>query len=66
MNIKEIIEGEAGKRAENWAKDRKIITGRYPTIEEYFQMKYEFFRALCRKAYNELKQIVGDEKYENR
>ena len=66
MNIKEIIETEARKRGEEWAKDRKIITGKYPTVEEYLQMKYEFFKALCRKAYNELKQIVGDEKYENR
>ena len=62
MNIKEIIEGEAGKRAEDWAKDRKIITGKYPTMEEYFQMKYGFFKALCRKAHSELKQIVGDAK----
>ena len=66
MNIKEIIEAEARKRAENGAKDRKIITGKYPTVEEYLQMKYEFSKALSRKAYNELKQIVSDEKYENR
>jgi len=46
MNIKEIIEMEAGKRAEDWAKDRKIITGRYPTVEEYLQMKYEFFQSV--------------------
>ncbi len=62
MNIKEIIEMEAGKRAEDWAKDRKIITGKYPTVEEYLQVKYEFFKALCRKVYNELKQIVSDAK----
>ena len=58
MNIKEIIEMEAGKRAEDWAKDRKIITGKYPTMEEYLQMKYEFFKALCRKAYNELEDLL--------
>ena len=58
MNIKEIIESEAGKRAEVWAKNKKITTGRYPTVEEYLQMKYRFFKALCRKAYNELEDLL--------
>jgi len=58
MNIKEIIESEAGKRAEVWAKNKKITTGRYPTVEEYLQMKYRFFKALCRKAYSELEDLL--------
>jgi len=58
MKIKEMIESEAGKRAEVWAKNKKITTGRYPTVEEYLQMKYRFFKALCRKAYNELEDLL--------
>ena len=59
MNIKEIIESEARKRAEEWAKkNRKITIGRYPTIEEYLQMKYKLFKALCKKAYNELEDLL--------
>jgi len=58
MNIKEIIESEAGKRAEVWAKNKKITTGRYPTVEEYLQMKYRFFKALYRKAYSELEDLL--------
>jgi len=58
MDIKEIIESEARKQAEVWAKNKKIITGRYPTVEEYFQMKYRFFKVLCKKAYNELKNLL--------
>jgi len=58
MNIKEIIESEAGRRAEEWAKMKKITTGRYPTMEEYLQMKYRFFKALCEKAYNELEDLL--------
>ena len=58
MNIKEIIESEARRRAEVWAKNKKITTGRYPTMEEYFQMKYRFFMALCKKAYNELEDLL--------
>jgi len=56
--MKEIIESEAGKRAEVWAKNKKITTGRYPTVEEYLQMKYRFFKALCRKAYSELEDLL--------
>ena len=40
---------EAGKRAEVWAKNKKITTGRYPTVEEYLQMKYKLFKALCKQ-----------------
>ena len=58
MDIKEIIESEARKRAEVWAKNKKITTGRYPTVEEYFQMKYRFFKALCKKVYNELEDLL--------
>ena len=58
MDIKEIIESEARKRAEVWAKNKKITTGRYPTVEEYLQMKYRFFKVLCKKAYNELKNLL--------
>jgi len=58
MNIKEIIELEAGRRAEGWAKNKKITTSRYPTMEEYLQMKYRFFKALCKKAYNELEDLL--------
>ena len=58
MNIKEVIESEAGKRAEVWAKNKKITTGSYPTMEEYFQMKYRFFKALCKKAYSELEDLL--------
>jgi len=39
MNIKEIIESEARRRAEEWAKNRKITAGKYPTMEEYLQVK---------------------------
>jgi len=58
MDIKEIIESEAGRQAEEWAKNRKITIGRYPTIEEYLQMKYKLFKALCKKAYNELEDLL--------
>ena len=58
MDIKEVIESKARKRAEVWAKNKKITTGRYPTVEEYFQMKYRFFKALCRKAYSELEDLL--------
>jgi len=58
MDIKEIIESEARKRAEVWAKNKKITTGRYPTMEEYLQMKYRFFKVLCKKAYNELEDLL--------
>jgi len=58
MNIKEIIESEAGRQAEVWAKNKKITTGRYPTVEEYLQMKYRLFKALCKKAYNELEDLL--------
>jgi len=62
MDIKEIIESEAGRQAEEWAKNRKITIGRYPTIEEYLQMKYKLFKALCKKAYNELEDILRKKK----
>jgi len=58
MDIKEIIESEARRQAEEWAKNKKITTGRYPTIEEYLQMKYKLFKALCKKAYNELEDLL--------
>ena len=63
MNIKEIIELEAGRQAEVWAKNKKITTGRYPTVEEYFRMKYRFFKVLCKKAYNELEDLLWRNKW---
>ena len=58
MNIKEMIESEAGRQAEVWTKNKKITTSRYLTVEEYLQMKYRFFKALCKKAYNELEDLL--------
>jgi len=56
--IIEILEKEALKETEEWAKKRKVIDGRYPTIEEFFEMKNKFFNALCRKAYEETANII--------
>jgi len=58
MNIKEMIESEARRQAEVWTKNKKITTSRYLTVEEYLQMKYRFFKALCKKAYNELEDLL--------
>ena len=58
MDIKEIIESEARRQAEEWAKNRKITAGKYPTMEEYLQVKYRMFQMLSKKAYNELEDIL--------
>lgn len=56
--ILEILEKEAVKQAENWAKKRRVINGGYPSVKEFFEMKRKFFKALCREAYNELSGIM--------
>ena len=39
-------------------KNRKITAGKYPTMEEYLQVKYRMFQMLSKKAYNELEDIL--------
>ncbi len=65
--IIEILEEEARKKAEKWAKNVKVTTGSYPTLDRYFQMKSSIFEVLCGKAYNELSKVVqGIEKDKER
>jgi len=60
--IIEILEKEATKSAEDWAKNKRITDGRYPSVKEYFEMKNRFFLALCRKAYEEIANILDQER----
>jgi len=65
--IIEILEEEARKRAEQWAKNLKVTTGSYPTLDRYFEMKSSFFEVLCRKAYSKLGDVIqGIEKDKER
>ncbi len=57
VRILEILEKEAIREAEKWAKDIKIIHGEYPTVEEFLERKEMVFRDLCNKAYHELSKI---------
>jgi len=47
MNIKEIIESEARKRAEVWAINKKITTDRYPAVEEYLSDMKSFINIIA-------------------
>ena len=58
VRILEILELEAIKEAEKWAKERKVMDGKYPTMEEFLKRKEKFFKALCNKAYHELSKIM--------
>jgi len=60
VRILEILELEAIKEAEKWATDRRVIYGKYPTMEEFLKRKERFFKALCNKAYYELSKIIGE------
>ena len=62
--IIEILEEEARKRAEQWAKNMKVMTGSYPTLDRYFEMKSSFFEMLCRQAYNELSDVIQESRKE--
>jgi len=62
--IIEILEEEARKRAEQWAKNLKVTTGSYPTLDRYFEMKSSFFKMLCRQAYNELSDVIQESRKE--
>ena len=47
MNIKEIIESEARKRAEVWAINKKITTDRYSAVEEYLSDMKSFINIIA-------------------
>jgi len=52
--MREFLEKEALKKAEEWAKERKIVRGKYPSMDEFFRKKGEIFTILCKKLKEEL------------
>ncbi|RLI59228.1 MAG: hypothetical protein DRO93_08630 [Candidatus Thorarchaeota archaeon] len=60
VRILKILELEAIKDAERWAIDRKVMYGKYPTMEEFLKKKNEFLKAFLHKAYTELSKIMED------
>ena len=53
----EVIEKEALKLAADWAKEKKILKGKYPSMEEFFKKKHQFFATICKQLKEEINQL---------